>query len=162
MRGRRSGRSAIRSGAIACWKSRCARQIVQFEAQTGIPVQYSIEGEACERLSDVRELVLLRAAQEALHNIRKHAEATQAVISLTWETEQGQVGVQISDDGCGIGSEGVQQLQAGPSRGVGLAIMRERVEALGGRVTIDSQAERGTTVHIVLPIENGAGDSHHA
>ncbi len=137
-------------------------QIVQFEAQTGIPVQYSIEGEACERLSDVRELVLLRAAQEALHNIRKHAQATQAVISLTWETEQGQVGVQISDDGCGIGSEGVQQLQAGPSRGVGLAIMRERVEALGGRVTIDSQAERGTTVHIVLPIENGAGDSHHA
>ena len=137
-------------------------QIVQFEAQTGIPVQYSIEGEACERLSDVRELVLLRAAQEALHNIRKHAQATQAVISLTWETEQGEVGVRISDDGCGIGPEAAQQPKAGPSRGVGLTIMRERVEALGGRVTMDSEAGRGTTVHIVLPIENGAGDSHHA
>ena len=137
-------------------------QIVQFEAQTGIPVQYSIEGEACERLSDVRELVLLRAAQEALHNIHKHAQATQAVISLTWETEQGQVGVRISDDGCGIGSDAAQQPQAEPSRGVGLTIMRERVEALGGRVTMDSEAGRGTTVRIVLPIENGAGDSRHA
>ena len=137
-------------------------QIVQFEAQTGIPVQYSIEGEACERLSNVRELVLLRAAQEALQNIHKHAQATQAIISLTWETEQGQVGVRISDDGCGIGSEAAQRPMAGPSRGVGLTIMRERVEALGGRVTMDSEIGRGTTVRIVLPMENGAGEIGHA
>jgi signal transduction histidine kinase len=137
-------------------------QIVQFEAQTGIPVQYSIEGEACARLSNVRELVLLRAAQEALQNIHKHAQATQAIICLAWETELGQVCVCISDDGCGIESEAAQQPQAGSSRGVGLMIMRERVEALGGRVTMDSEAGRGTTVRIVLPIENGAGESRHA
>lgn len=137
-------------------------QIVQFEAQTGIPVQYIIEGEACERLSNVRELTLLRAAQEALQNIRKHAQATQAVIALAWETGQGQVVVRISDDGCGIDQEAAQHAQAGPGRGIGLAIMRERVEALGGQVTIDSGAGRGTTVRIVAPIEDGAGDRRHA
>jgi two-component system, NarL family, sensor kinase len=137
-------------------------QIVQFEAQTGIPVQYHVEGEACERLSNIRELTLLRAAQEAMHNIHKHAQATQAIVYLTWETGQGEVGVSISDDGCGIRPEARQPSNGGSNLGVGLTIMQERVEALGGRVSVASGIERGTTVRVVLPIENGAGKPGHA
>ena len=81
---------------------------------------------------------------------------------LTWEAERGQVGVSISDDGCGIQAEAAQQPQAAANRGVGLMIMRERVAALGGRVSVDSGIGRGTTLRIVLPIENCTGTPSHA
>jgi signal transduction histidine kinase len=41
-------------------------------------------------------------------------------------------------------------------------IMRERVEALGGRASVDTEIGRGTTVRIELPVENGAGGIGHA
>jgi two-component system sensor histidine kinase DegS len=137
-------------------------QIVQFEAQTGIPVRYDIEGEACQRLSRARELVLLKATQEALQNIHKHARATQAIVCLSWAIEQDHVRVSIRDNGRGIGEEDARPPADSPDSGVGLMIMRERVESLGGRVSLDSEAGRGTTVHIVLPMENGAGELGHA
>jgi signal transduction histidine kinase len=85
---------------------------------------------------------LLRIAQEALANIRKHAKARHATLTLSYLDDL--VLMDIQDDGVG--------LQAPISGSFGLRSMRERVEALGGQMTVESEPGLGTTLAFSLPL----------
>jgi signal transduction histidine kinase len=110
----------------------------RFSTETGVAVVTSGEAPGADRESEV---VLLRCAQEALANVRKHAHARTVQISL--ETTAEGTGLTVTDDGVGIGD------QAGT--GYGLAGMAERVRIAGGRLAVGPSSTGGTTVRVVLP-----------
>jgi signal transduction histidine kinase len=83
------------------------------------------------------EVVLLRVAQEALTNVRKHAKASTVELELAYSS--GGVALEVSDDGAGFDS-------AALSPGYGLDAMRARVEQVGGRLIITSAPDSGTIV----------------
>ena len=90
--------------------------------------------------SDVR-IALFRAAQEAISNVLKHADATQLEVSL--EERNGRIILAVEDNGSGFEPEAVSQ------RGMqtwGLKIMQERIESIGGKVQIESKIGQGTRV----------------
>lgn len=113
-----------------------------FEDTTGTEVQLEYELPAAS-YSDEVEITLYRTAQECLNNIGKHAAASRVCIHLS--QQQDQILFEIRDNGCGFD---VQQAQ---SRGIGLANMRERVEVVGGRLTLDSAPGQGSTIRAELP-----------
>jgi signal transduction histidine kinase len=93
-----------------------------------------------------------RVAQEALHNVVKHAAASHVVVGLrasppfspeSGESWQGQVILHISDDGHGFDPAGPMPDQ------LGLSIMRERAEAIGSALSVVGRPDRGTEVTLV-------------
>ncbi len=96
------------------------------------------------QLSDDVQQVLYRVAQEALANITKHSEAHNVSVRLAQDL--GIITLEISDDGKGFKHSKVQQ-------GVGLTSMRERLEAIGGRLDIQSIPNKGTLVTASIPIK---------
>jgi signal transduction histidine kinase len=90
--------------------------------------------------SDVR-VALFRAAQEAISNVLKHADATQLEISL--QRENGRVRLRVEDNGQGF-EPSPESPKETPSWG--LKIMRERIESIGGRVQIESEPGKGARV----------------
>jgi PAS domain S-box-containing protein len=90
--------------------------------------------------SDVR-IALFRAAQEAISNVLKRANATQLEIRL--EEQAGRIRLRIEDNGQGFAADLESQKEA---RTWGLQIMRERIESIGGRVQIESEPGHGTRV----------------
>ncbi len=113
-----------------------------WERQYGLAVHYSVHG---ERELPLRvEHTLYRIAQEALNNIARHAEADQAEVVLDYRLEQ--VELQITDDGLGF-----EPATSGSPRSHGLQSMLERMQEIGGRLTIDSRKGRGTTVTAAVP-----------
>jgi nitrate/nitrite-specific signal transduction histidine kinase len=112
------------------------------EAVTGrarLPIELSVEGQ--HKLPPDVQVTLYRIAQEAVNNIVKHAGASQARIELRLQPEQTEL--VISDDGSGFDPASV------PPEHLGLGIMRERAEAVGARIEIDSQAGQGTKITVV-------------
>ncbi|RDI57221.1 ATP-binding protein [Microvirga subterranea] len=96
----------------------------------------------------------LRVTQEALANIRRHAQATR--ISVDIRTEDGSLRLRISDNG--IGLPGKKSTDARPKLGVGIPGMEARVRQLGGELSVTS-GRRGVTVRAALPLvsaTNGA------
>lgn len=87
------------------------------------------------------ELALYRAAEESLTNIRRHAHATRADITLDYSAEK-RVGLKIQDNG--IGAEN-------PSGGFGLLGVRERTQLLGGHFHIDTAVGKGFSLQIEVP-----------
>jgi signal transduction histidine kinase len=96
-----------------------------------------------------QEYELFRIAQEALHNVAKHAAAKTVELSVT-SGPQGTV-LRVRDDGTGFdgGKPAAQAGRAWP--GIGLRSMRERAESLGARFTIQSSPGAGTVVEVSVP-----------
>jgi PAS domain S-box-containing protein len=90
-------------------------------------------------------LTLFRILQEALHNAVTHGRAPQCEVRL-WEAE-GWVHLVVKDHGAGFDVE-----VAKSSRGIGLISMEERVKLADGALSIESQPERGTTIHARVPV----------
>jgi signal transduction histidine kinase len=88
---------------------------------------------------------LFRILQEALANIRRHAGATHVRVQLA--QRGGQLSLSVTDNGCGF-----DPAAAGKPGAFGLAGMRERVDALGGVLDIDSAPARGTTLTLTIPL----------
>lgn len=121
------------------------RTAQRWQAETDIPVSVQITGEATSSPS-VIDVTLLRAMQEALNNIRKHAQATDARVTLSYMSDT--IMLDIQDNGVGLDG-------AEPSRfssGFGLQAMRERVVQCGGTVILESDSGEGTTVTISVPL----------
>ncbi|MDX6281386.1 MAG: hypothetical protein QOH03_2457, partial [Kribbellaceae bacterium] len=120
------------------------RQGERFAAETGVDVQVSLDmaDDEVAALPQGQQVVLLRAAQESLANVRKHAGATRVRIRLGMSA--GGVEIEISDDGAGFSP-------TAPVTGYGLAAMRGRVEESGGTVSVDSAPGRGTRVQVLIP-----------
>jgi signal transduction histidine kinase len=111
--------------------------------QLGPPVSFEVTGQAVP-LPRPAEVMLLRVAQEALANVRQHAQARQVQVGLRYG--EGQVGLEITDDGVGFDP-------GQPPGGYGLPGMRARAEEAGGRLEVRSSPGRGTTVSVVVPVD---------
>jgi signal transduction histidine kinase len=123
--------------------------IVELERQYGLVVALQVEGEP--HLTDLEAQRLFRVIQEALNNVVKHARTDRASVALQFETMR--VLVRIEDEGQGFAPEGAEA----EGQGIGLSTMRERVEMLGGTLTIDSSPGAGTRVTVELNAGNGEG-----
>jgi PAS domain S-box-containing protein len=113
--------------------------------RTRVPVEWDIRGE--HELSADTSVALYRIAQEAFNNIAKHARPTRVRVTLRREAEQGILS--IEDDGHGFDPASV-----GGDK-MGLQIMRERAQAIGAKLTIESAPGRGAKVTVVWPTGEG-------
>jgi len=109
-----------------------------------IPVSLSVK---VGRLPPAVEAAAYFVCSEALTNVAKHASATSA--SIVIGLRDGEVGVEISDNGVG---------GADPSHGSGLRGLSDRVEALGGELTVQRPEVEGTKVTAVIPTQPGRPD----
>ena len=114
----------------------------RWSEETGVTAHVTVTGTPRPLPADA-DVVLLRAAQEALHNVRKHARASRVDVTLTYLDDR--VILDVQDDGVGFDPT---HLDVAP--GLGLRGMRERVEARGGHLIIESAPGEGTTVAVVL------------
>jgi signal transduction histidine kinase len=126
-----------------------ADYVAQFGDRTGIATSFEtdISDAAHEDLAPAAELQLLRIAQEALTNVRKHANAAAATVRFWREPDGWHVAVR--DDGIGFDPTAVATNGAG--RHVGITIMRERAESVGGRLEVDSRPGEGAEVQAWVP-----------
>jgi signal transduction histidine kinase len=92
---------------------------------------------------------LYRMLQEMLHNIVKHAQATQALLELVEHKDQ--VSILVEDDGVGIDGQR-------PVKGKGLDTIRSKIAYLNGKIEIGQKKDRGTLIVIELPIVRDVND----
>lgn len=97
-------------------------------------------------LSLGEQIQLLRIAQEALSNIQKHSQATQASLSVDFQSDQGVFKMVITDNGRGFQP---QMVTSKGSKHLGLGIMKERAAKIGARIEIASTPGQGTTVEVI-------------
>ena len=117
-------------------------------ASAGIAVRCEVN-ELDERLPPEVETATFRAVQEALVNVSRHASADSVLVQGT--LSKGRLVIEIEDDGVGFDQAAVVR-SAESLRGVGLLGMRERIEILGGTITIDSAPGSGTRVLFSVPV----------
>jgi signal transduction histidine kinase len=106
------------------------------------PVPVAVDAEL-DRLPPEIEGTAYFVASEALTNVAKHAAATRATVSA--RRLDGMLRIEVADDGVGGATTGV---------GTGLGGLADRVEALGGRLLVESRAGRGTRVIGEIPCES--------
>ena len=93
------------------------------------------------------EAVVYRVAREALANVRKHAGAS--TVDIVVETYDDHLRLVVTDDGCGFDVEGTSR--GLPGDHLGIPVMRERAESVGGRLQITGGPGRGTRVDATIP-----------
>ncbi len=113
-----------------------------LERHAGVSVLLQVTGNF-EEVSDSCSLVLFRVCQEGLTNILKHAAATR--VQLTLHSCRGLLSMTLQDNGAGGAAVPENDSSSG------LALMRARVEQLGGRFLLDSPAGEGTRLFVELP-----------
>lgn len=114
-----------------------------FTRQFGVPCDLMLDHEDYQ-LDQPLATALFRIVQEALTNVARHAHATHAMVAL--QDRNGALLLTIADDGCGLAAD-----LAGERKTYGLLGMRERVDMLGGSLSIDSAPGRGTHIEVSIP-----------
>lgn len=112
----------------------------------GVPAEFHEEG-APVGLDRLHETILVRALQEALQNIRKHANARTVTVTLNWLDDE--VILDIQDDGVGFAPDATRPQEGGHR--MGLRTMKQRVEGAGGTWMIDSTPGEGTSLAVTFP-----------
>jgi len=130
------------------------RVVERWSRESGIPAEVTVTGTPAP-LRPEAEVTVLRAAQEALANVHKHARASQVAVTLSYMDDL--VVLDVQDDGVGFDpavepGEGSEPSE-GLGGGFGLRAMRERVARLGGRLLIESAPGEGTTVVVEVPVQ---------
>jgi signal transduction histidine kinase len=97
---------------------------------------------AWDKIDDRIKINWYRIAQEALHNIIKHAKCSSVEVALTLAEKQ--VSLVIRDDGVGFDP-------GKKSKGIGLRNMESRAKSIGARLIVNSEREKGTTITISIP-----------
>jgi signal transduction histidine kinase len=121
-----------------------------YERQSGIKVELVVEPpEGTFALPFAAEIQLLRIVQEALANVRKHAQASRVVVKLF--STSGELLLTMEDDGRGFDPE--HQPPGGWPR-FGLQTMQERAKAIGGHLQVESRHGGGTRVAVWVPREH--------
>lgn len=118
--------------------------VMRFAEETGIATYFQNE---CHDvvLTPPQEIQVFRIIQEALANVRKHSDAHTARILLRSDAPDS-YNLLIEDDGHGMSPVSSSQ----PGEHIGIAIMRERADRLGGSLTIESEAGEGTRVSLLF------------
>lgn len=129
-------------------------------AQSGIAAGVEITGTP-QLLPSETETSLLRCAQEALNNARKHSRASRLALTLSYMKDR--VILDARDDGVGFETAAVAPRSEGEDSagGFGLKAMRERAEKVGGTLTVESAPGEGTNLTVDLPTTvPGSSDGH--
>jgi signal transduction histidine kinase len=119
------------------------RIVTQWSETNGIAATCAIA--ELPALQPDAEVTFLRATQEALSNVARHAKATR--VSVAMHCVDGLVMLSVEDDGRGF----VESASSGPGK-MGIVGMRERVRPFGGRVLIENGSESGTSLIVALPL----------
>ena len=125
-----------------------ANLAAHWAAESGIHAHATTTGTPHPLRPDV-EVTLLRAAREALANVRKHAHATEVVVTLSYMDDLAVLDIQ--DNGVGVDANRVQASAAGAG-GFGLPAKRVRVARVGGTLTLESVPGEGTTLVVEVPL----------
>ncbi|MFC7494352.1 MULTISPECIES: sensor histidine kinase [unclassified Nocardioides] len=120
---------------------------VAERAAPGIGVEVRVDGDPVAVPPDVAE-ALVRTARGALANVVEHAAAERVVMTLTYQGDV--VVLDVRDDGRGFEPG---EVRPRGSRGRGLAGIRDRAQALGGRADVESAPGEGTTISVRFPVE---------
>lgn len=122
-------------------------QIKEFQRRTGIQCELVIS-ERDLVLDDNRATALFRILQESLNNVFRHARATRTRIEVS--QADGRVLMRVADNGIGI-FPGCRR----KANSFGLIGIKERASTLGGDVLIETEKDKGTTLVVTIPIEDG-------
>ncbi len=114
-----------------------------FKEQTSLDVNVTVTGNE-KRLQAYLEVMLFRAIQELLGNAARHSQATQVMVLL--DIGDDRVRVSVEDNGKGFDPDTVQQ-----GSSLGLKLIRERAEMLGGTFELDSAVGRGARISFAVP-----------
>jgi two-component system sensor histidine kinase UhpB len=136
-------------GLVAALRGYCR----EFEREHGLPVTFRADGALGAVPSDVA-LCLYRVTQEGLSNVARHAGARHAEVAV--RREEDEAVLTVRDDGCGFDLG-----EARGRRGLGLTSLDERVRLVRGRLTIDTQRQRGTELRIVVPLSEAANGARN-
>lgn len=126
-----------------------------WEGQAGVRTELEVSPEVS--LRPEAELQALRILQEALTNVRKHADASRVTVRLLKEVDR--VRLVILDDGVGLAAARGTET---PRPRFGLATMRERAESVGGQLEITSSPGEGTRIEVEIPRRQGDEENRHA
>lgn len=124
------------------------QNLQNFEKDTGIACSFRIEGTP-PTLSPVYDIALYRVTQEALANVRKHAQATKVDVILRFQGDD--LSLEIRDNGKGFDPSKVLNNARSTGR-LGLSGMKDRAQTLGGTMTVESAKGAGTTIALTLPL----------
>jgi two-component system sensor histidine kinase DegS len=124
------------------------RYLTVLKERDGFTVALEVRGEE-KRLVTTYEVALFRLVQESLNNAHKYAQANQ--VSVAIETTDRVIRVKICDDGKGFDLKKVMEQAAGKAS-FGLLSMKERIELLNGKITIDTAIGSGTKITVELPV----------
>ena len=119
------------------------RTVDDFGQRSGIRVTFSVGAALPTALPPRQQIEVLRVVQEALTNVRKHADAT--VVRVRADTHGRELVVSVADNGKGFDPNA-------PGEGLGLQGMEERARLLGGMFRIASEPQGGTTVELTVPM----------
>jgi signal transduction histidine kinase len=123
----------------------------EWSSAAGVPVDVHTDVDlGTRRLGHEIETTLYRIVQEALTNVARHAQAQH--VSVLLERRPGYLSLIVEDDGRGFAAQQVIEAPAGPGK-LGLLGMQDRVELIGGTLTIESTPATGTTVFARLPLD---------
>jgi signal transduction histidine kinase len=130
---------------VLAGKNLCAamEQLIQkMVTGTSLRAEFTAQGEP-PPLPQEWEENLLRVGQEVLTNTLRHARANRFKAHLVFDPEA--IRLELHDDGCGFDP-------ASRHDGFGLLGIKERVETMGGELTVQSAPENGTDIFVVLPL----------
>jgi PAS domain S-box-containing protein len=122
----------------------------EFSSQYGKEVDFQSAGLNLFKLDADTEIHIYRLVQEGLNNIRKHADSDKAIIRLVGVFPN--IILRIEDTGKGFDVK-ARELALGDEKRMGLRSMKERINLLGGQMTIQSRAMQGTKIYIKIPFQ---------
>ena len=118
----------------------------EIKRSTGIEIHFFTKG-VPKRFNPENELALYRITQEAINNIIKHARATEVFISLIKKEKP--LSLSVEDNGVGFEVDHAMKVGKGA---LGLLIMQERAEQLGGKLSMESRLGKGTHILVEIPL----------
>jgi len=122
------------------------QEVEKLNQETNTKCHFQVEGTPIE-LTSSQEAAMYRVVQEALTNIRKHANATEASVQLHFEDST--VSVRVSDNGKGFKLDKRNMIGH-----LGLLGMKERAETLGGNLSLTSKPQSGTSIVLTFPTKS--------
>jgi two-component system nitrate/nitrite sensor histidine kinase NarX len=125
-----------------------ARTVDDFAGRSGVRADFSA-ADLPQSLTPRTQVEVLRVLQEALTNVRKHADAT--VVRVNAEVGDGQLQLSVIDNGRGFRPSETS------GDGVGMQGMKERARLMGGELRVVSEPSAGTALHLTVPLGETVG-----